>query len=703
MMAIRIDRIKVNRGGPLNEDFELEPRDLNLIYGHNETGKTYIVESIINLLFDTGRGSVVRWNLREWDLAGRIVVSGLKDDSVTFTKTSRKLDDYWKEESGLPQDLSRLLVVKAGETRLVEKEDGVGRDTLKDYLSGEGLLDEIGERISSTLQEATVQNCQISGANRGEIRKRAQFREELSMMDALLRDVEQNYTSGEVYSLRKSKEKIKTELEMLKKAKRHYAARLHEDRKDLETKREELPAEEELSELESQITVYETKKDEVESKLTALKELKPASEDYRWAKNALSDYERIISGQAVTAPSIVYMIVVLVFFAGAVVTGLLGFNIPLVLCAIGSVVSLLLHYAKTQNALARSGFSRELKALKIGFEKRFGLELNDMAQLKAQANKLQEDYIRAGDLERELNGNLIPDIETRERNIRTILIGFTRIEPSTQGWRDTVSALRGSIKSLESEINVIDNCLASLAVREEDYLDQDPGIEWNRDSYETLVNELGKAEEVLKEEMNKLDLLKSRVVQETGAESAEWEDLITALRNKREEKAQECRQVTAEILAKVQVNTVIREFRQEEYTRIGDGLMREELTNPLRALTGRYGKIKLGEDRGLILTSDGDEEYPLAAMSTGAREQAFLALRMGFASITMKGQKAFVILDDAFQHSDWDRRTNLVDQTLALVRTGWQVFCFTMDDHIRDLFHKAGREVGDRFTTSELH
>ena len=55
-MAIRIDRIKVNRGGPLNRDFELEPGDLNLIYGYNETGKTYIVESIINLLFETGRG-----------------------------------------------------------------------------------------------------------------------------------------------------------------------------------------------------------------------------------------------------------------------------------------------------------------------------------------------------------------------------------------------------------------------------------------------------------------------------------------------------------------------------------------------------------------------------------------------------------------------------------------------------------------------
>ena len=53
-----------------------------------------------------------------------------------------------------------------------------------------------------------------------------------------------------------------------------------------------------------------------------------------------------------------------------------------------------------------------------------------------------------------------------------------------------------------------------------------------------------------------------------------------------------------------------------------------------------------------MLVSDKDEEYPLTSMSNGAREQTFLALRMGFASIAMEGKTAFLILDDAFQHSD---------------------------------------------------
>ena len=117
-MAIRIDRIKVNRGGPLENDFRLEPKDINLIYGHNETGKSYIVEAIINLLFRTGRKSTIDWNLRGWEFAGSIIVSGLDGKPVTFTRTGKKLDDYWEEEIGLPQDFSRLLVVKEGETLL---------------------------------------------------------------------------------------------------------------------------------------------------------------------------------------------------------------------------------------------------------------------------------------------------------------------------------------------------------------------------------------------------------------------------------------------------------------------------------------------------------------------------------------------------------------------------------------------------------
>jgi len=120
------------------------------------------------------------------------------------------------------------------------------------------------------------------------------------------------------------------------------------------------------------------------------------------------------------------------------------------------------------------------------------------------------------------------------------------------------------------------------------------------------------------------------------------------------------------------------------------------MADMIRLLRERDTRDQLG------LGSDQDEEYLLAAVSTGTQEQACIALRIGFASIAMESQPAFLILDDAFQHSEWNRRDRLVAHTVGLVRAGWQVFCFTMDDHIRDLFIQAGEPLGDGFVTREL-
>ena len=67
-----------------------------------------------------------------------------------------------------------------------------------------------------------------------------------------------------------------------------------------------------------------------------------------------------------------------------------------------------------------------------------------------------------------------------------------------------------------------------------------------------------------------------------------------------------------------------------------------------------------------------------------------LALRMGFASRLAGGQPLFLLLDDAFQHSDWQRRERLVDHVVELAKAGWQITYLTMDDHVRTLFKGAG-------------
>ncbi|TDI46632.1 MAG: hypothetical protein E2P01_08345 [Acidobacteria bacterium] len=700
-MTIRIDRIKVNRGGPLESDFDFEPGDLNLIYGRNETGKTYVVESLIRFLFKTSGRTPVDWDLRDWDVAGSAIVSGLENDPVSFTKTSKKLEDYWEDGTGLPRDLSRLLVILAGETLLAEAADGVGRDMLKDYLSGEGLLDKVAARISRTLQRATIQDHVIEGDRRGELSTLDDRKSRLATLQILLDNVEEGYASGDVYSLRQSKSELDARVETLEKAKRYHAAQLAERLRELNRQERELPTRVELAQLESEVTACESNKIDIVTKSQELEELESTSEDFRWAGKALGVYEDVTSGAAGSGPKQVFMILALLSLAGTVTFGLLEFPKIFFASAVLFVLFVVVTYLDMKKALSSAGESTELEKLAAEYRSRFGSELSDRATIQAKLEELKKNEILATPL-REALDTISGETRTLERRLTEQLTAWNGVEVSEPEWRNVIRYLDGQIGVLEDQIDSIGQELTSLGVPDNAYLDEDPGEAWASERYDALVQELRAKGETLGQLEERLETLKVRVSQATGLESSDWEELITALRDKREEAAHEYRQLTAEVLAKIQVNMVIQEFRQEENSRIAEGLKRKELTETLHALTDRYRSIRLDDDEGLVLISDRDEEYPLASMSTGAREQTFLALRMGFASIAMEGKTGFLILDDAFQHSDWNRRENLVTRTLSFVRSGWQVLYFTMDDHIRDLFRDAGDKIGDRFRSHEL-
>ena len=80
-----------------------------------------------------------------------------------------------------------------------------------------------------------------------------------------------------------------------------------------------------------------------------------------------------------------------------------------------------------------------------------------------------------------------------------------------------------------------------------------------------------------------------------------------------------------------------------------------------------------------------------------------IALLLLFSRHYLDGEPGFLLLDDALQNSDWDRRANMVDHLVELVRSsGWQIFYFTMDDHLRDLFRSKAIILAEDFQYHEL-
>ena len=151
------------------------------------------------------------------------------------------MEDYWEDGLGLPRDLSRLLVVRAGETLLAEEGDGVGRDILKDYLSGEGLLDRVASNISATLGTAEIQGSQIIGNRAGELKTRDRCEKLRTDLQSLIDKVDEDPASGDTHSLRKEKEALVAQLETLEDAKRYHAVQLAGQIQGLKSEKGGLP------------------------------------------------------------------------------------------------------------------------------------------------------------------------------------------------------------------------------------------------------------------------------------------------------------------------------------------------------------------------------------------------------------------------------------------------------------------------------
>ena len=125
-MGIKINSIQIQKLGPLSS-IQIDLGMLNLIYGHNESGKTYLTEFLLHSIFRHAK----TWNLRDINPEGSVHLHGLGEQATVFSPSNRrKIEDFWSEnDRGLPLNMARLLVVKGGELALSDRalEEWIGR------------------------------------------------------------------------------------------------------------------------------------------------------------------------------------------------------------------------------------------------------------------------------------------------------------------------------------------------------------------------------------------------------------------------------------------------------------------------------------------------------------------------------------------------------------------------------------------------
>jgi len=711
-MPIWIRQLTVSNLGPIS-DLSIDLGRFNLFFGCNESGKTFLAEFILSSIFHNATKKT--WSLRELSARGRIVVSGLEDNDTFFMPSSRKkIEDYWTEEdTGLPLDMARLLVVKGGELALSPgKSGGIDRDVLKSTLSQDVKIEQILENISKNVQACTLVDGEIEGARRGEYKSREDLIKLMEKRKRLLERVNQEYTTGNIRDLEIRKEKIQSELNIQEQAKCYRAYQIYKEIQQLSQELDQLQ-EKELEDLRDKIIEYERHNNEIQSLGGKIEKQNQSLKNVRWLEEAVSSWESMSLGNAPKAK-----IALLIFGAVFMVFGMslafvnalfsswvekLSINVVLPILAVifffgGSTMAgfYIWNMHQWNKDILRSD---EREATECEYKRLFNQPISSLTGLRTHLNQLRMiEAIKNDMLGRQKN--IRGSIAVLEKEIQSAFFRFKGEEILQSKWNLTLQSLRKkrSITNKQFQDKRVE--LGSMSVKESEYQIESADEEYDPNSYTQLSTELNKADEALKEAKDKLDGLKQQVCKETGDDqSSSWSVLIEHLEKLIEETAADYKNTTAQILAGIGMTNVLKNVQEQVDEKINRDLKSPEVIDTLFRFTGHLNDLELES----ILVRDNLGIYPLGSISTGAREQVQLALRMGIASRVTGGTPMFMILDDAFQHSDWNRREKLIDTIIEMAKSGWQMIYLSMDDHIRSrMYDKGTIEFGKDFCFFEL-
>ncbi len=703
-MGIQIKKVEINSSGPISS-FRQEMAPLTLVYARNERGKTTIVENIIASLFRNRKGGLVP-TLRQSLLGpSRVTLQGITDKQEHFSpgKNKKKLDDLI-ESAGLSPSLFNLLVVKGAELEILGQKGAFGRGDLKELFSRQQIYDSVQNNIPSEVGYTELREGLLVPQRRtGRYKTYEETEKQLKHLETVAETFYKTLSGSELTGLLTRKSLLEKRAAQQQTAKRHTAfelrARIDKIKHELlnlksadlegmlERIKEFLRVKEQLAGLEEKTKIFQ----EIE-------------ENLHWLENARERYE-YCQRRSTNPAQRISMLAAAALFLGTLgayflFPSLLPLGLLLSLCAL--VLVLLFSFA-FKNVKTPASAEAELDEIRKSFEIRFGVILRTAADFAVQKSELDRKLGKAQALETDRNAQA-SRLQMLHQSIKNglPLFGFQDIEETR--WGQALQELGSRAGELEISCNRYEERLEGLGVDESDFIEQDPGIQYSREEQRRTEEELADIERKIRAVQQKSEEILESLIEHIGREAARSQSIgavAFAIEDKRREYKKRIFNLLGEMIAGHVVNSVLKQFRKQEDEQLEAALNDPRICGLVKRFTGRYDRIAFQDER--LTIGNAEESYNLSEMSSGAREQILLALRMGIA-LTLCGRRSlFLILDDAFQHSDWQRRTELVQQAVDVVGGGWQVIYFTMDDDIRERFLEASKKLkGGTFKLIEL-
>ncbi len=113
----------------------------------------------------------------------------------------------------------------------------------------------------------------------------------------------------------------------------------------------------------------------------------------------------------------------------------------------------------------------------------------------------------------------------------------------------------------------------------------------------------------------------------------------------------------------------------------------EELSNSISEITdGKYTKVKLNDDTGLVVELESGNYMPVSRLSIGTIDQLYLSLRLAMAE-KLSEEKMPIILDEAFAYYDKERLENIL-KYLEKRFNQYQIIIFTCTNREKEILEK---------------
>jgi len=148
-----------------------------------------------------------------------------------------------------------------------------------------------------------------------------------------------------------------------------------------------------------------------------------------------------------------------------------------------------------------------------------------------------------------------------------------------------------------------------------------------------------------------------------------------------------CAHIETEGTAARRAVSMFHEIELEEREKVG-ALFGEDspVSEVFSRVTGeRYRAVHFEPEASRVMVETGEGlRLPATALSGGAFDQLYLAVRLAIASRLLGDARGFFLLDDPFIKADRQRLRRLIDTLVSLAEDGWQFLYFTAKDEVVD-------------------